>query len=143
MTLSMNQFSSIHARLQRDGGFSASPKTGAAPKSGFMVSEAGSEQQVSTGASTPQHLADYASRNSSALSAPDRYLGGWAGPRGTSLDVSRNVKPDRSTARRYGSDVAHADARTSAMDMGIAHDQEAVWDVKRGQEISIKGFTGR
>lgn len=142
MKLSDKQFSALTAKLALGspdgGGFSANPKTGRAPRSGVMVSEDGTEQQVPARNVNAQSISEYARSNRGKLAKEGRYLGGWnpGGGADVSLDVSRRVAPSRSTSRAHGSDVARADAVTSALDLGIANRQEAVYDVKRDKVVA-------
>ena len=69
--------------------------------------------------------------------ASDDFVGGW-NPGGDSdvfLDVSRRTMPSGSVRREYGRPVAQADAMTSALDLGIANDQLAVYDVERDNVV--------
>lgn len=106
------------------------PETGAQPRAGFMVGTLGREQVVNPDAfSGPRGVAllkDFANRNADALSAPNAAIGRWTGPDGrVYLDVSHNIRDRRSAVR-----------------LGQAHNQIAVWDLKRKRAVPTGG-TGR
>ena len=145
MTLSTPQFKAMHASLKKTGGFSVDAQTGASPKDGFMVSVPGHEMQVRSANIAPAHIKEFVDKHAVELSKDRRFVGGWDGGDETSLDVSQNIRPDKAVARKYGSDVADADARTTALDLSISRNQEAAWDVKKGTELPNADFdpTGR
>lgn len=145
MTLHPHQFKAMHSQLKKEGGFSVNAQTGEAPKDGYMVSVPGFEHQVRSQNIAPAHIQEFVEKHAAELSKDERFVGGWDGGAETSLDVSQNIRPNRDVAREYGDDVADADARTSAMDLSIARNQEAAWDVKRGRELPNADFdpTGR
>lgn len=138
-SLSDSQFSKLHAKLMdpEDGGFSVNAHTGRTPKVGYMVSLPGYEKQIRSENVAPAHIKEFVEKHAAELGAPDAHIGGWNNRKTgeVSLDISQRIKGDRRIARRYGKDVADADAYTTASDLAIARNQEAGWDVKRGQEI--------
>lgn len=145
MTLSDKQFKDLHLKLTQYGGFSANANTGQPPKSGYMVSYPGTEQQIPTRDVSPTHLKDYLGKHGNLLKEPDRYFGGWKDDDEgeVSLDVSQNITPDTAVAREYGDAVADTDARTSAEDLAVARNQKAGWDVVREKELPNRQFRGR
>lgn len=143
--LSPNQFQNMYDRLKSDGGFSMD-LAGNEPRVGYMVSLPGSEQQIRSTKVAPAHIEEFARKNAHLLKGPGgkgKFLGGWDGGKETSLDVSNNIKPKSKVAKQYGKKVADADARTSAMDLSIARNQESAWDVKRNKEVPNKAFNPR
>lgn len=132
---------SLFSKLSTEGGFSASVR-GTSPKSGFMVSLPGHETQVPKSEITPRHIEKFADEHSANLGR-DKYLGGWAGEKEVSLDVSQNIRPSSKVRKEYGSKVAHAEARDRAMTLGEARNQEAIWDVSAGREIANPHFDPR
>ena len=134
------QFDALHQKLKTDGGFSANAKTGEEPKVGYMVAIPGHEQQIRSQNVTPAHIAEFVEKHAAELSADDRYIGGWDSNGEVSLDVSQNIRPQRSTEREYGKDVALADARTSTMDLSIARNQEAAFDLQKMEDLPNPDF---
>lgn len=107
--------------LLHNGGFSVKPATGAAPKSGYMVSIPG-HTQIVHGDVDEAHLAKYAADHADVLQHPGAHIGGWMNEGKTYLDVSH----------RY-------DKKSEAIKAGKAHNQIAIWDVKKGAEINTGG----
>lgn len=112
---------------QGEGGFTVDAKTGVKPSSGIMVSAPTGEQQVPKNELTTDRLAAYAGNMDT--STPYHHFGGWnpGGGADVSLDSSRRIMPSPSVKKEYGENVARADAMTSALDIGIANQQEAVF----------------
>lgn len=144
MRLNDGQFKKMADSVKggKDTGFSehAYRQNRSAPKIGYMVSIPGYEKQIRSENVTPAHIKEFAEKHADKLGDPNMYVGGWNSGSEVSLDVSQNIKPKKKVAREYGRDVADADARTSAMDLSIARNQEAAWDVKRGKSIDNKDF---
>ena len=69
-------------------------------------------------------------------------MGGWrsAGSGRDVFDVSRNVRGKPTVAASYGPDVARADARTSAEDLAIYNNQDAIYDVDTGKDPDTVGI---
>jgi len=141
--LSDSQFSRLHNKLMdpNEGGFSVNPQTGRSPKVGYMVALPGYEQQVRSQNIAPAHIREYVEKHKAELDS-GKFLGGWNDTDigEVSLDTVRRIKGDPRTQRRYGKQVAEADAYTSASDLAIANNQKAGWDVKRGKEIPNPGY---
>jgi hypothetical protein len=146
-------YPALNTKSSKEGGFSINAKDGSVPTDGVMVSRsgaAGGEEKTLpvaglTKAKFRNEMADYTQRNADTLSQRDTYVGGWK-PKGPPkdaevyIDQSRRVAPKASVAAEYGQKVADADAMTSAMDLGIAHNQLAVFDVKKGRSVNtVKG----
>lgn len=148
MSLNPRQFGTMMQSLRSNGGFSASSQTGRAPRTGFMVSIPGHEQQLPAYQVNAGHIQKFAQDHADVL-GPGQFIGGWVGGnlgdehREVSLDVSQQIKPNPKVARKYGADVAHADARTSAADLSIARNQEAAYDVKNGIDLPNKDYVPR
>ncbi len=109
------------------GGFSVSPQ-GDVPSKGYMVSIPGRTKILSQGdlhgKAAQGIINDYARANADVLSKPGAHIGGWqdGGSGKVYLDVSHNVGNQR-----------------EAVKMGKAHNQIAIWDVKRSREIKTGG----
>lgn len=103
------QFEDLAKRLNvPDAGFSISVRTGKEPTTGYMVSQAGTEEHRKF---APQwgRIAGYVRRNRGELMKRGRYLGGWADPNprrgGTDLDISRRyIAHDRARAAMWAND---------------------------------------
>lgn len=144
MKLSDSQFNKMAAAVKggKDSGFSehAYRTNRTAPNVGYMVSIPGYEKQIRSENVSPAHIKEFAEKHADKLADPNIYIGGWNNGKDVSLDISQNIKPKKKVAREYGRDVADADARTSAMDLAFARNQEAGWDVKRGKSIDNPEF---
>ena len=144
MRLNDGQFEKMSAAVKggKDSGFSehAYRQDQSAPTQGYMVSIPGYEQQVRSENVSPAHIKEFAEKHADKLGDPDTYVGGWNSGSEVSLDVSRNFKPKERVKQEFGSKVADADARTSANDAMIAWNQEAAWDVGKGESIDNKHF---
>jgi hypothetical protein len=109
------------------GGFSVSPK-GKTPTAGYMVSLPGRTRIVTEDQlrSPEGHkiLQDFAHQNSDVLKVKGAHIGGWTDKASgkTYLDVSHNIKDE-----------------SKAVAAGRAHNQIAIWDVKRAREIATGG----
>ena len=129
MTISKDQFGALHGKLfppgDEPGGFSVSTQTGHVPRSGYMVSQAGTERNIPSPVMHPHEIENYVSSQREALSQPGRYLGGWNNKAGSrvSLDVSENIP---------GSGPL---PRAKAVYEGARHGQEAIFDLNRGEEV--------
>lgn len=112
------------------GGFSVSPQ-GTVPTKGYMVSIPGRTKILSGGdlhgKAAQGIINDYARKNSDVLSKPGAHIGGWQDSKSGKvyLDVSHNIGSQR-----------------AAVKAGKAHNQIAIWDVKRSREIQTGG-TGK
>ena len=142
MTLSKDQFhhyySQMMARPGEEGGFSVHAVTGEEPSTGTMVSLPDTEHMTTPAAATrPSALPHYVNKNRESLSQPDVYLGGWKPETDefTTIDRSQRFDSNPKVAAEYGTDVAEADALTSALDMGFARDQYSVYNLKRNRSI--------
>lgn len=130
-------------KLKRNGGFSVNPETGGSPKVGYMVAIPGAEQVIRSQNVAPAHIDEFIKKHGESLSkggGSGTHVGGWDKAGKTYFDVSQQIKPSRNVARKYGSAVADADARTSAMDLNIARNQQAAYDLKRDKDIPNKDF---
>ena len=125
-------------KLKKQGGFSVNPQTGGSPKVGYMVAIPGAEEVVRSQNVAPAHIDEFIKKHGEKLSKKGAHVGAWDSDGKTYFDVSQQIKPDRNVARKYGSDVADADARTSAMDLNIARNQIAAYDLKRGKDLVNK-----
>jgi hypothetical protein len=141
--LSMGQFKGLHNDMMAspgvEGGFTVHAVTGERPTEGHMVAYPDTERLTSpASASKPSHIANFARQNREALSRPDTYMGGWKpdSDQFTTLDRSQIIKPSHKTAADYGPGVADAEARTSALDLGIARNQFSTYDLKSGRSHS-------
>lgn len=142
MTLSKKQFKDLHSQMMatpgEEGGFTVHAQTGEVPTTGTMVSYPDTETLTSpASASRPSDIPHYVNQNRESLSQSDTYLGGWK-PKSdefTTLDRSQRFEGKPAIAKRYGQNVADADATGSALDMGISRNQFAVFDLKRGRSI--------
>ena len=126
MVLSKGQFEKIAAGLAQPGetGFSVNIVTGESPTSGYMVSEPDTEEDVPVGPARP--LVGFARNHKEALVRPGAHMGGWK-PEGSDvafLDRSRNID-----------EPSNPDVLTSAMDIALAHRQEAIYDVAGDRSI--------
>jgi hypothetical protein len=140
MRLTSDQFAGLSDRLAK-GGFSVNTETGGAPKVGYMVSLPGTEERHRTVNATPAQVEEYARKHAAVLGQPGRFFGGWKTGSGDSvLDVSRQVKPSGSISKKYGKSVAQADAATAAMDLSVAYNQEAVYDLGKDREIANRDY---
>lgn len=118
LKLHPNVFNTVKAN---PSGFSVKPTTGEMPTKGYMVSIPGHTQIVDH--ATPELVAQYASAHADALKEPGAHIGGWTDETGkTYLDVSHNVMN-----------------RARAVKLGVAHNQKAIWDVKRSADINTGG----
>jgi len=142
MKVSARQINKTFNELKTQGGFSrnVNRKHRTAPTAGYMVSIPGYEQQIRSENVAPAHIDEFVRTHADQLEGPNMYAGGWDSGAETSLDVSQNIKPKKSVARKHGNRVADADARTSAMDMSLARNQEAAWDVKGNKDVVNKDF---
>lgn len=104
-------------------GISVTPQ-GETPKGGYMVSVPGS--RIISAREDPQHVIDeFARANAEALKTPGTYIGSWKNAGKNYFDVSHNISD-----------------RNAAIQAGRARNQIAIFDVKRGREISTGG-TGK
>lgn len=144
MRLNDGQFKKMADAVKggKDSGFSehAYRQDASSPTVGYMVSIPGYEKQIRSENVSPAHIKEFAERHADKLGDPDMYVGGWNSGKEVSLDISQNIKPKKAVAKEFGADVADADARTSALDLSIARNQEAAWDVKRGKSLPNKDF---
>lgn len=124
--------------LKANGGFSVDVKTGKSPDIGYMVAIPGSEEVVRSQNVAPAHIDDFVKKHGEKLGKKGAHMGGWESEGKTYFDVSQNIKPKASVAKEYGDDVADADARTSAMDLNIARNQIAAYDIKRDKDLPNK-----
>ena len=140
MSLSPKQFSSLANKLNTKGGFSANTVTGGAPRVGYMVAKEGNETQLPT-SQRPATAADIQGHAAGVTPSRDTFIGGWKSKSGdSSLDASQQFKGKRSVASKYGGAVADADARTSALDMVVARNQEAGYDLKKDDDLTEPGW---
>jgi hypothetical protein len=137
MSLSDAQFSGLHKQLKTEGGFSVDVKTGKSPTVGYMVAIPGHEEQIRSVNVAPAHLKEYVQKHGADLDRKGAHFGGWDNKAkgDTSLDIAKNIKPDKKVARKYGASVAKADALTSTHDLMLASNQEAAYDVKTGKDV--------
>lgn len=142
--LSKEQFKGMVAKLHdpEDGGFSVDINTGKSPEGGFMVARTGNEVSVDAASITPSHLRDYAQNRQDELSKPSAYFGGWHDrDRGKiDLDVAQHIPDSSAVASKYGDNVAHADARTSALDLSVARNQRAAFDLTTFKDLPNPDF---
>lgn len=114
------------------GGFSVNAFTGESPSTGVMVSHNTGEEQVPASEASPERLQQHHSEAMSnrMYTGNYKYFGGWnpGGGEDVSLDRSMQVGQNAQVRREYGEPVAKADAMTSALDIGIAQKQMAVFD---------------
>ena len=104
-----------------EGGFTFVSTPGDGPNSGFMVSVA-DEKRVSIDESrNPDDVRDFMQANSSLLSKPNHYVGGWVEGGELCMDVSINV-PSEEEAR----------------EIGEANNQDGIFDLNTGQTIMLK-----
>jgi hypothetical protein len=121
--LSDDQFSGLAQRVNEGGGFSVrthGPKAGEEAENAFMVGTLrhGQDVPMPTSGGT---LKGFAESRRPELSRTDRFMGGWAGGKAASLDVSQAfplTKRGEVGARR----------------MGIAEGQKAIGKVGPGGE---------
>lgn len=101
---------------------------GETPTRGYMVSQAGRTQYVSTkdmsGPAAKGILEGYAAKNRGELSKPGAHIGLWNDPKTgkTHLDVSNNISRQR-----------------AAVGAGKRQNQISIWDVKRQRTIDTGG----
>ena len=139
--LSKDQFKSYHSQMMaqpgEEGGFSVHAVTGEEPTEGSMVSWPGELRTKPAAASQPSSLPHFVRQHKADFQRPDVYLGGWKPETDafTTVDKAQNVTPDRDVTEKYGRDVAEVDALEKALTLGIAHDQDAVYNLKRGRSI--------
>ena len=140
MSLSDAEFGHLFNKLGTEGGFSVNPNTGKPPSSGVMVGQIGSGSTSPISETTPDTIKDY--EQSRSWSRSDDYMGGWRseGSGRDAFDVSRNVRGKPTVAANYGPDVARADARTSAEDLALYNNQDAVYDVDTGKDPNTMGI---
>lgn len=130
---SLPQKVNVHPKVleqirKNPGGFSLAPATAASPAAGYMVSLQGRGQQVHesdlSGPNGPRIVSQFVAKNADVLQQPGAHIGGWTDTKTgiTHLDVSHNVP-----------------TRAKAVALGKAHNQIAIWDVKRGKEIRTGG----
>lgn len=93
MPLSPSQFGGIHRKLETDGGFTVSAKSGRPITSGISVAPRENEQRVDVASSTPQVLADYHAANADRFSR-GAALGGWRSPEGQDVLDTPTVYPN-------------------------------------------------
>lgn len=144
MRLSDSQFESMAAQVKggKDSGFSehAYRQDASTPTQGYMVSIPGYEKQIRSENVSPAHIKEFAEKHADKLGDPDTYVGGWNDGENVDLDISQNIKPKERVKQEFGSKVADADARTSTEDLMVARNQEAAWDVGKGESIPNKQF---
>lgn len=139
--LADGQFSKLYNQLDvgapkgEGGGFTVDAKTLIPTTTGTMVSAPTGERQVPQSEASPAAVRDY--HSSTSFDAPYTHFGGWnpGGSADISLDKSRRIMPKAGTAREYGDAVAKADAMTSALDLGIMNQQEAVFRLDDFNEV--------
>ena len=144
--LSGSQFKGLHKEMMAtpgvEGGFTIHAVTGERPTEGHMVSYPGTERLTSPAEATkPRDIANFTRQHRGELARPDVYLGGWKpeSDEFTTVDRSQIIKPSHKVASDYGNEVANAEARTSALDLGIARGQFSTFDLKTGRSHST-GF---
>lgn len=144
MRLSDGQFDKMASSVKggKDSGFSehAYRQNQSSPQEGYMVSIPGYEKQIRSQNVTPAHIKEFAEKHADKLGDPDMYIGGWNDGDNVDLDISQNIRPKEKVKQEFGSKVADADARTSAEDISFARNQEAAWDVGKGESIDNKNF---
>jgi hypothetical protein len=138
--LNKNQFHSLVGDLKDpdNGGFSVDINSGDSPEGGFMVARAGNEQSIRSNRVSPGKLERYANNKQDELSKPNAYFGGWhdRSRKMVDLDVAQHI-PD---TPGQSADVGHADARTSALDLSIARNQRAAFDLKTFSDLPNPDF---
>lgn len=141
--LSGGQFKTLHKEMMAspgvEGGFTVHAVTGERPTEGHMVAYEDTERMTSPASATKaSSLAGYTRQHRESLSQPNTYLGGWkpSSDQFTTLDRSQIIKPSHKTSAAYGPGVADADARTSALDIGISRNQFSTYDLKSGRSHS-------
>lgn len=116
--LRTEQFKGLAGRLSEpDGGFSIHTETGHEPSTGYMVSQAGTEQ-AHHGDVTSQHLMQYAGTHANTLREPDAYMGGWHNP--------KTGEKDLDVSHRF---VDHGEAHKEM----FRQDQDALYDLDKGR----------
>lgn len=132
--LSRRQFGELGKTLRSGGGFSVNIHTGKSPETGFMVAAPGSKEgkyPAPTVHGGQIHAWTQLPYNHKELQRSDRYLGGWGGRTVATLDVAQNIPHNPKVVAEYGESVAHADARTSALDLMYARNEEAAYDLNK------------
>jgi hypothetical protein len=124
--------SSIMDAVRENHGLSITVK-GRQPRSGYMVALPGHNKEVKSAdffdsTKGKEILSSYMKEKRAELSQPGAHLGLWHDTAHDEvvLDISIKVSD-----------------RNSAISLGKQHDQQAIWDVKNGQEISTGGTGGR
>lgn len=117
--LRREQFEGLAGRLAKpDGGFSVRVPTGKEPKTGYMVSQAGTEKRHGAAETiSGEHLEEYAGTHHTELHKASRHFGGWHDP--------KTHEKDLDISRRF---TSHDRARAAMW----AGDQDALYDLNRG-----------
>lgn len=106
-----------------DAGFTVHDHVGDAPRTGFMVSEAGAEEvhDLHEVARDPRIIKEYYARHRQDLADPDRFFGAWVHEGKVFLDVSRH---------HHDEDDAHGTAHKNA--------QLAIYDIANGRSVPTR-----
>ena len=104
-----------------EGGFTFVSTPGDGPNSGFMVSVADEKRVPIDESRNPDDVRDFMQANSSLLSKPNHYVGGWVEGGELCMDVSINVSSEE-----------------EAREIGEANNQDGIFDLNTGQTIMLK-----
>lgn len=108
---------------QPDGGFTMHPLTGEQPTTGFVVSVyKGSEKVIPAKSLTPVELVQFVKDNMALASQEGNFVGAWHNPKDGNvyLDISRVTQ-----------------SRAEAEQLGRENNQLAIFDLQKGQSISL------
>lgn len=126
--LSDQQFEGLAGELNKGGGFSIrthGAEAGTSPSNAYMVGIQGRGANIPS-PTTGSALRGFAETQGSALSAPNRYLGGWSGEKETALDVSQAF-PRTKRGAVQSRQATVANAQKAAGEVG--HSGEYIGDV--------------
>lgn len=110
-------------KINRDGGFTVNPSDGTTPEDGFMVSIYENAEEVHGVEDVDVDLLrDYVERHRSKLEASSNHLGAWI---------------DRETGEVYIDISMRTESRDTAVELGRAANQKAVFDLGSMEEIRL------
>lgn len=115
--------------VKNNNGFSYNPKTGEAPKNGYMVEVHPEGRQVLDHPATAQDIRDFADKHKDLFEKhPELHVGGY----GNELNVSANVTPKLKNELKVAANIKDVNA---AKRLAKTLDQKSIWDVKGQKEI--------
>jgi len=166
MTISKDQFRSLHSQLASAGGFTVNPNTGAAITSGISVAPAANEGKFPVATSSPSDLERYHGENTERFGKGASF-GGWrhegtdyldtptvypSTPGGTSRSRNHMLRSNQIASFNIGTSVESFNPYHAANRGGdiVAHDspeERETWKemprrvgkVSRGPSVALRG----